>query len=109
MLSGMLTKMGNTEGLPSVDLLCARTLEIAGDGCGDGFGRKGSWMTTSVVLCQHTRMGPPTRGPSEDSPAAFRRTSDDISSALDDNHDERHIPVTFCHEFVRRLPLDCQG
>lgn len=32
-----------------------------------------------------------------------------IRLALDDNRDERHIPVTFCHEFVRRLPLDCQG
>ena len=35
--------------------------------------------------------------------------SDVISSALDGDHDERHIPVTFCHEFVRRLPLDRQG
>jgi hypothetical protein len=31
----ILTRMGNTEGLPSVGLLCARMLEITGDG---------SWM-----------------------------------------------------------------
>jgi hypothetical protein len=101
--------MGNTEGLPSVDLLCARMLEIAGDGWGDGSGRKGSWMTGRVVLCQHTKMGSPTRGPSETHPQHFFVLSNIISLALDDNHDERHIPVTFCHEFVRRLPLDRQG
>jgi hypothetical protein len=75
MLSGMLTNMGNTEeGLPTAGLLCAKTLEITGDGMGDEFGRKGSWMTASVVLCQHTRMNSPARGPIEDSPAAFLRT-----------------------------------
>jgi hypothetical protein len=51
----------------------------------------------------------PNKGPSEDSPAAFLRTFDVISLAADDNHDDRYIPVTFCHEFVRRLPLDRQG
>jgi hypothetical protein len=49
-------------------------------------------------------------GPREDSPAAFLRTCQSVMSlALDDNHDERHTPVTFCHEFVRRLPLERQG
>ena len=32
-----------------------------------------------------------------------------MSLASDDNHDRWHIPVTFCNEFVRRLPLDLQG
>ena len=99
--------MGNTEGLPSVGLLCARTLVITGDGWGDGFGRKGSWMTTSVV--SECKNGFPNKDPSENSPAAFLRTFDVISLVADDNHDDRHTPVTFCHEFVRRLPLDRQG
>ncbi len=29
--------------------------------------------------------------------------------ALDDNHNELHTPVTFCHELARRFPLDRQG
>jgi hypothetical protein len=43
-------------------------------GWGDGSGRKGSWTTGSAVLGQLTRMGSPTRGPSEDPHAAFLRT-----------------------------------
>ena len=42
-------------------------------------------------------------------PQHFFVLSDVIRFVLDNNHDERHLPVTFCHEFVRRLPLDCQG
>ena len=109
MLSGMLTNMGNTECLPVVGLLCAKMLEITGDGWGDGSGRKGSWTTGSVVLCQHTRIGFPNRVRVRTHPRHFFVLSNVISSALEDNLDERHIPVTFCHEFVRRLPLDRQG
>jgi len=98
--------MGNTEGLPS---LCARMLEIAGDEWGDGSGRKRSWATGSVVLCQHTRTGTQNGVQVGTHMQRFFVLSDIISLALDDNHDERHIPVTFCHEFVRRLPLDRQG
>jgi hypothetical protein len=32
-----------------------------------------------------------------------------MSPALCDLHDETGIPVTFCNEFVRRLPLERQG
>ena len=109
MLSEMLTKMGNMESLPSVSLPCARMLEITSDGWGDGSRRKGSWMTGSVVLCQHTRMGSPTRGLNEDSPIAYLHTFRCHSLGLDDYYDERHMPVTFCHELVRRLLSDRQG
>ena len=64
-------------------------------------------MTASVV--SECKNGFPNKGLSEDSPAAFLRTFDVISLVADDNNDDRHIPVTFCHEFVRRLPLDRQG
>jgi hypothetical protein len=98
--------MGNTEDLPS---LCARMLLIAGDGRGDGSGRKGPWETKIVVLCQQPRMGPQQGVRVRTHTLHFFALSDIISLALDDNHDERHTPVTFCHEFVRRLPLDRHG
>lgn len=39
----------------------------------------------------------------------FFALSDIITLALDGNHDKWHIPVTFCHEFVRRFPLERHG
>jgi hypothetical protein len=55
--------------------LCRFALrQDVGDHWGDGSGRKEPWTNGSVVLCQHTRMGSSTQGPSEDSHAEFLRT-----------------------------------
>jgi hypothetical protein len=50
--------MGNTEGLPSVCLLCARMLEITGDGWGDGIREKRIPYGSMVMRSASELVGP---------------------------------------------------